>query len=153
MSEPIQFTDTSARFGLPFLRAGQSQKEFFVNEAFTLSDFLHHTSILGVLQSPPATPTDGDVWLIENGATAEWTGQDGKLAGWFGNVWHYIAPSAGMRVFDQAAGQFALFSADWQYAARPAAVVDGPVIDAELRAAFNELIEALGTAGVFPVTA
>ena len=152
MTDPIQLSDTSARFGLPFLRAGQAQKEFFVNQAIGLSDFLHHTSALGEAVEPPVDPADGDLWLVGPDAGGEWSGRTGQLAGRQAGTWLYLAPVEGMRLFDRATGQSLLYAGGWQRPPVPAPVTGGAVIDAELRAAFVQLLEALGAAGIFPVT-
>ncbi|MDN3647075.1 DUF2793 domain-containing protein [Pontixanthobacter aestiaquae] len=152
MAQPIAFTDTSGRFQLPFLFAGQAQKEFFVNEAHALTDMLLHTTILGELAGPPSESVDGDIWLVASGAIGEWACHDGDLAGRQAGLWKFITPRDGMRIFDSSIGQFALHSGGWVRAAPPTIPATGQTVDSELRDAFDQLIEALRNAGIFPVT-
>ncbi len=52
------------------------------------------------VMSPPGSPTDGSVYLIDVGATSGWSGKDNYLARWSAslNAWEYFAPSVGWRV-------------------------------------------------------
>ncbi|TNE49833.1 MAG: DUF2793 domain-containing protein, partial [Sphingomonadales bacterium] len=87
MSEPFSFADATARFSLPMLFAGQSQKEVFVNEAHAKIDALLHPAIEGEASVPPPAPPLGQCWLIGGNATAEWSGHEGKLAAFMENGW------------------------------------------------------------------
>ena len=80
MTDPISFTPATPRFALPLLFAGQSQKEFYVNEAHALTDALLHAACEGETADPPPAPIEGEAWLVASGAAGEWAGQDGKLA-------------------------------------------------------------------------
>ena len=130
MTQPIEFTDSSGRFHLPFLFAGQAQKEFFVNEAHALTDILLHTAVLGEQLEPPSGSVDGDVWLVADSAIGEWAGHDGELAGMQGGVWKFVPPADGMRVFDSSAMQFIVYSNGWT---RPTTPTDPPrVVEADI---------------------
>lgn len=52
------------------------------------------------VMSPPGSPTDGSVYLIDVGATSGWSGKDNYLARWSAglNAWEYFYPSVGWRV-------------------------------------------------------
>ncbi len=152
MAQPIEFTDSSGRFLLPFLFAGQTQKEFFVNEAHALTDILLHTATQGERAAPPTESLDGDIWLVADGATGEWVGHEGELAGLQAGVWRFVEPKDGMRIFDNSSGQFSVYSNGWIRPTTPTAPTAGQTVDVELRAAFDQLIEALRNAGIFPVT-
>lgn len=150
MTDPIQFTSATPRFALPLLFSGQAQKEFYVNEAHALTDALLHAACQGEAAAPPATPEEGEAWLVASGATGEWAGADGRLASRQAGNWLFTAPSDGMRVFDRSTGQLLLYRGGWQRPTPPAATSGGAVVDTEARAAIAELVTALSEAGIFP---
>lgn len=143
------FDSTSPRFGLPLLFAGQAQKEVFVNEAHALADMLLHCAIQGESASPPATPVEGETWLVAASPTGAWAGQAGKLAGWQGGNWLFVAPRDGLRVHDLSTGQDRRYGGGWLMPAIPAAPTGGSVIDAEARTSIAGIVAALQQAGIF----
>jgi len=147
MSDPIEFTSASPRFGLPLLFAGQAQKEFFVNEAHALTDALLHPAIEGEADDPPATPEEGETWLIGDTPTGPWEDRPGEIASFQAGGWVFAAPRDGMRVHDRATGQDIGFRAGWQRPATPAEPTGGTTVDAEARTAIGELIAALVDGG------
>jgi len=152
MSDPFVFDNTSPRFGLPLLFAGQSQKETFVNEAHALADALLHCAIEGTQSDPPATPADGNNWTVGATDSGAWQGQEGTIACRQSGNWLFVSPISGMQIFDRSTGQIALFDDTWRAPAAPAAPTGGTAVDTEARTAIGELISALKTSGVFPDT-
>lgn len=150
MTDPITFTSATPRYSLPLLFSGQSAKELYVNEAHALTDALLHTACEGEASEPPATPAEGENWLIASGATGEWTGEDGKLASRQSGNWLMAAPRDGMRLFDRSTGQMLLYRGGWQRPAAPNVPSGGAVADAEARAALADLVTVLIDAGIFP---
>lgn len=150
MSDPIQFTSTTPRLGMPLLFVGQTQKEFYVNEAHALIDGLMHCAIEGMLQSPPADPLNGQAWLVDAGSIGGWMGHDGDLAFYQGGNWIFVTPSEGMTIYDKAASQFARFSGHWRKGLSVSLPQGGTVADSEARAAIGELVAALIEAGILP---
>ncbi|QYU66697.1 DUF2793 domain-containing protein [Leptolyngbya sp. 15MV] len=150
MSDPIVYQSASARFALPFLFAGQAQKEFFVNEALARLDLLLHPAVEGERTAPPDTPGEGQCWLITEPAEGDWHGHAGMIAGYVGGDWTFLAPSPGMRLWDRSTGQALCRMEDqWRRADEPAAPVGGAIVDSEARAAIVNLIASLGHAGIF----
>lgn len=147
---PVTFDSTSPRFALPLLHVGQAQKELFVNEALAIADALLHCTIEGEAGEPPASPEDGENWLVAADATGDWAGQDHALACRQAGNWIFVPPRGGMRVFDLALGQDRFFADTWQNATTPMEPLGGTTVDSEARAAIVELIAALRAAGILP---
>jgi hypothetical protein len=150
MSQPLSFEISSPRFSLPLLFAGQAQKEVFVNEAHALTDALLHCAIEGTDSAPPASPVEGDSWLVDAPATGDWQGQDGSIACRQAGNWLFVSPRDGMQVLDRSAGQVLLYNGGWKAPAAPASPTGGSTIDVEARAAIDALIIALRSVGVLP---
>ncbi len=151
MTDPISFASSSPRHGLPFLFPGQAQKEFTVNHAHALIDMLLHPCIEGEISVPPDSPEEGECWLVGAGASGDWAGREGAIAGYQTGGWLFAAPREGMRVFDRASGR-SLLRTDgaWQAAPLPALPVGGATVDAEARSAIAGLISSLQQAGILP---
>ena len=150
MSESPQFAGSTARFKLPFLFAGQSQKEFSVNEAHALTDLLLRPAVEGEADSPPPSPSDGEAWLVSSHPTGDWADKAGAIAGFAGGSWLFTAPTSGLRAWDKSTRQELLFDGLWLRPEKPVNPVGGAVVDLELRAAFASLVEALTVSGIFP---
>ncbi|QJR01488.1 DUF2793 domain-containing protein [Sphingobium yanoikuyae] len=91
--------ETSDRWALPLLHAGQAQKEIMHNEALARIDMLLH----GVAESadlavPPTAPVAGQCWIVAAGASGAWAGRQEHVAGWTEGGWRFVAPRAGLRL-------------------------------------------------------
>jgi hypothetical protein len=89
--------DTTERLLLPLIVAGQIDADKAYNEAIYR---LEAMSVLNIkdrdLTTPPGSPAQGDTYLVAATATGTWTGQDNKIAIYFGTSWYYIVASEGM---------------------------------------------------------
>lgn len=150
MPDPISYTSASPRYALPLLFSGQTQKEFYVNEAHALTDALLHPAIEGEAEDPPADPAEGECWLVGGVPTGEWASHAGDLASFQAGAWIFATPRDGMRLFDRSTGQDIRYSEGWQRAAAIVAPVGGGTVDAEARAAIAGLIAALIAGGILP---
>lgn len=73
--------DTTSRFKLPLLAAGQAQKEAWHNESLLLIDRLLGGVIEGgASATPPGSPSADGLYAVAAGASGAWTGQGGLLA-------------------------------------------------------------------------
>ena len=150
MSNPITFSSSTPKIGLPMLIAGQAQKEFFVNQALAILDTLHARAVIASQPTPPPQSADGDCFRVTAPAAGPWEGCEGHLALRIGGDWHFIAPREGMQVFDIEADTCLFFKADWLTAMRPPAPANGTNIDTEARAAIEQLIGVLHDIGILP---
>lgn len=85
--------------GLPTLAQGQAQKEITHNEALLRLDTLVQSSVNSrALATPPASPANGERWIVPSGATGAWAGHTDKIAFWREGTWGYLSPVVGWRV-------------------------------------------------------
>src|SRR4051794_1231339 len=115
MSDPL-FVSRTARFDLPLLFAGQTQKEGFVNETSARIDALLHGAIEGEQAAPPTSPSDGQAWLVAPGASGDWSGQSGKIAARQGGNWLFAVPRDGMKLLNRTSGQEIRYAGTWKAA-------------------------------------
>lgn len=95
------------RLALPLLSAGQAQKEITHNEALTRIDALLHGAVEAHdLNTPPASPAPGQCWIVGTSPDGAWAGMTGAVAAWTAGGWRFIAPTAGMTLWDRANGYF-----------------------------------------------
>ena len=162
-------TETSSRFGLPFIMPGQAQKEAYHNEALALVDAALHACVVeGPTDVVPADPAVGECWIVAPDAAGAWSGQAGRLASWTAGGWRFIGPVPGMAVWNVDAGYAmrwtgeAWSSGEWPVSALTiggqqvvgerletvASPSGGTTIDAEARAAIDAVIVALRTHGL-----
>ncbi|MDI3471082.1 MAG: DUF2793 domain-containing protein [Pseudolabrys sp.] len=112
-------TDTTPNLALPELIASQAQKHVTVNEALGALDALVQLAVLDRdLAVPPASPAEGERWLVAAGAADGWSGHDGAIAAWQNGAWAFYAPRAGWTCYvaDEAA-LLVYDGAAWQAAA------------------------------------
>ena len=151
MPDPL-FDSRTTRLELPLLFAGQAQKEGFVNEITARIDALLHGAIEGEQAAPPATPVDGQMWLVAAGGSGAWLGQSGKLAARQAGNWLFVTPRDGIKLLNRASGQEIRYSGTWKSAVRPSLPSGGTLIDTEARVALTAILAALTMAGIVPAT-
>lgn len=150
MSDPVTFASTTPRFALPFLIAGQAQKEFYVNEGFARIDAIVQAVVQGTAGAPPASPARGDCWIVGNAATGAWAGRSGNLASWDGGQWTFQPPFDGLRAHDLALGRMRTYAGGWDAAVTPALPSGGSVIDSQARSAIFAIVELLRAHRIVP---
>jgi hypothetical protein len=95
--------ETSDRFALPFLIAGQAQKEVIHNEALALIDILLNPVVQSVAPgSIPSNPGLGQCWIVGTSPGGAWTGQAGAIAAWTAGGWRFVTPRDGMTLWSLA---------------------------------------------------
>lgn len=98
------------RLSMPFLAAGQAQKEITHNEALQTLDALVAPTVQNMPQAnPPAAPGVGDCYLVASSPTGPWAGQEGKLAAFTAGGWRFMTPVDGMTVEVRASAQPATY--------------------------------------------
>ncbi|HYF53945.1 MAG TPA: DUF2793 domain-containing protein, partial [Salinarimonas sp.] len=84
------------RLGLPLLAAAQAQKHVTHNEALLLLDMLAQLAVLDRdLGAPPASPGEGERWIVGPAPTGSWAGRAGQIAMRLDGAWVFRAPKPG----------------------------------------------------------
>jgi hypothetical protein len=103
-------SDTTTHLLLPFILAAQAQKYVTQNEALRLLDGLVQFAVLDRdLTAPPASPADGDRYIVATGAIGDWAGWDLNVALWTDGAWARLPPRAGWRAWVEDEGALLAF--------------------------------------------
>jgi len=96
---------TTPNLALPLLSAAQAQKHVTVNEALSRLDGLVQLSVKDRdLTAPPASPAEGDRYIVATNATGAWAGWDGDVVLFSGGAWLRLTPQEGWRVWIEDEG-------------------------------------------------
>jgi hypothetical protein len=104
------------RLGLPFLSAGQAQKEITHNEALqTLDMVVAGTVEEGPRNDAPASQLVGTAYIVGNSPTGAWAGKAQSIAGFTSGGWRFVVPAEGLSVYVKANATWANYRlADWE---------------------------------------
>ena len=99
------------RASLPELAAAQAQKHVTHNEALLELDALICCRILDRdLSADPASPADGDAYIVKATGSGAWIGQDGKIAYAVDGAWRFYAPFAGLTAYIADETEFLIYN-------------------------------------------
>ncbi|KCZ49341.1 DUF2793 domain-containing protein [Hyphomonas pacifica] len=115
--------DHSSHLGLPYLQPSQAQKHVTINESLERLDALVQLSVISrVTDISDVTPTEGDRYLIPDGATGGWAGRQTEIAAWYAGEWIFVTPGAGWQAWVMDEAKRIVFQAGaWAGAAEEAA--------------------------------
>ena len=100
----------SSNLGLPFIDAAQAQKHVTHNDALRILDVLVQPAVVSrTVTAPPATPAEGDRYIVPAGATGAWAGQTGKVVVFQDATWVFLTGKAGWVAWVVAEGTLAIF--------------------------------------------
>lgn len=89
------------QFGLPLVQAAQAQKHVTVNEAFARLDAVAQMRVVADdWEFGPASPTEGEAYVVGPIASGEWAGQAGNVAIYSNGDWVFLTPKAGWRAWN-----------------------------------------------------
>lgn len=163
----------TARFALPLLHAGQSQKEMFHNEAITRIDSLLHPAVVAIgVTVPPVDPAPGAAWIVGPAASGAWADHPDAVATWTDGGWRFATPRPGLSVWVESLGMTARYHAGaWEagvigaarieiggvqilgaQGAAIAAPTGGAVTDSEARTAIAAILDAMRAHGLIAAT-
>ncbi len=106
----------SSHLALPYLEAAQAQKHVTHNEALRIIDALTMLAVLDRdLSSPPASPGEGDRYIVKAPGAGAFSGKDNRVAHFIDDAWAFLAPSLGWICHVRDEGAFVAWDgAAWQ---------------------------------------
>ena len=123
----------TARYGLVLLQPGQAQKEMTHNEALSRIDALLYAVVEGApLDATPATPQEGECWIVGDAPSGDFAGQARSLAVFTEGGWRFVSPREGLRCHDAATGRC------WRFVS--GAWVDGRVDASSVRVGGQQVL-------------
>ncbi|MGO4704509.1 DUF2793 domain-containing protein [Microvirga sp. 2MCAF38] len=85
---------------LPLLAAAQAQKHVTHNEALAALDALVHLAVIERGRTAaPASPAEGDRYLVGSASTGDFSGHDGEIAFFDLGAWRFLKPRKGWRAY------------------------------------------------------
>ncbi len=104
-------SDITTHLLLPYILPAQAQKHVTHNEALRLLDAMVQLSVLDRdLTAPPASPADGDRYIVASGATGLWVGWDLNVTTWVDGVWMRLVPRPGWLAWIADEATFAVWN-------------------------------------------
>ena len=152
--------ELSHRYALPFIAAGQAQKEVTHNEAVERIDALLHLSVLSMsLDVPPVGPVVGSAWIVGSAPTGEWAGHaadiasygEGGCLAWVADLGVFAVRTDAGWLSDAWPVRALRIGGSDMLAAAASAIPDtsgGATVDAEARAAILSILNVLRYMGL-----
>jgi hypothetical protein len=97
--------------GLPLIAAAQAQKHVTHNEALRKLDAVVQIGVISVgLNAPPASPAEGDSYIIGATPTGAWAARPQCVAVWSSGAWLIYDPVTGWLAWDASTQSIRVFT-------------------------------------------
>jgi len=119
-------SDITTHLLLPYILASQAQKHVTHSDALRLLDAMVQLSVLDRdLTAPPASPADGDRYIVASGAIGLWAGWDLNVAFWVDGIWMRLVPRPGWLAWIADEAAFVVWNGSvWDLVGEPVDVSD-----------------------------
>jgi hypothetical protein len=98
------------RLGLPFIVTAQAQKEVTHNESLNRLDAFTMPVMQEILNTPPVSPTVGDLYLVGTSPTGDFASHDNKIAQYLTGGWQFYTPFKWMDVIIDSLNERMIFN-------------------------------------------
>lgn len=117
---------TTPILGLPEMGSAQTQKYVTFNQSMRRLDALTNLTVFNrTTKTPPASPSEGDRYIVAATATGDWAGQENKVAFYSGSAWLFLSPSEGWVGYDQTTNEIIYYNSTSWLAFSQSAVSSG----------------------------
>ncbi|MCD6035210.1 MAG: hypothetical protein K0R63_951 [Rickettsiales bacterium] len=144
---------TTNHLNISHIRQNQAQKEVTLNEGLNRIDAILNTGAIDKgTNTPPVSPSAGDVYILGSSPTGDWSGEGGHIAYYLNSTWEFITPNEGMTLWVN--DEDVLYSFDGSaWTSSSAATLDELTDVSITSASTNDLLQYNGTAFVNTQTA
>ncbi len=120
-------SSASPRLSLPYIAPAQAQKHVTHNEALRLLDIIAQLNVLSFSENtPPASVSEGDTYVVGTTPTADWVGQAGNVAAFSSGSWLFITPTSGWYATSAVTGELRVYDGEnWQSVSPDTQNLDG----------------------------
>ena len=102
--------DQTPTLNMPYIMPSQAQKHVTHNQALEILDAVVQLAVLSrTVSTPPASPAEGDRYIVGASPTGAWSGHGGKVAVSRPGGWAIIPPLAGWIAWIGDEEQIAVF--------------------------------------------
>lgn len=84
-----------------YLAEGQAGAEIVFNLQQVWNEVFAIRSAKNRTNTPPGSPTAGDVYICSTAPTGVWTGKAGNVAVWANGLWYFTLPKTGMQFWNE----------------------------------------------------
>lgn len=100
---------------LPLMQAAQAQKHVTHNEALEKLDVICQLRVEGFgAETPPASPIEGQAWVLGTSPTGDWAGEGGKVVSYRNGGWLFLPPRIGWLAWSKPDDQLRAYDgANW----------------------------------------
>ena len=91
--------------GINLMAENALQKEVLFNEAMLTIDAIISGTVIDFNNTPPGSPSDGDVHVVGTSPTGVWSGEANAIAYYY-NGWQFFNPPTRFQVYDLATSSF-----------------------------------------------
>jgi len=92
-------TDTIQN-GIPFVPESTIDPAAGLNLALKVADALIQVKVQAIQNDPPATPDEGDMYIVGTVPTGAWVGYEGKLAQYLDAGWNFYSGVTAVNLTD-----------------------------------------------------
>lgn len=106
----------SNRLGITELAETQNNRSVTINEAIAKLEAgaTFFAAIQVLLNAPPVSPAEGDLYVVGTAGTGDWSGHSENVAFYYNAAWLFFAPIEGMFAWDQTSNSLKYYDgADW----------------------------------------
>lgn len=77
-------------YGIETVAQQQANPEVTINTAIFQLQMLSGIGVIGVQNSPPGSPTEGDCYVVGTSGSGAWAGKSNCIAGYLNGAWIFV---------------------------------------------------------------